>query len=256
MLRVDLSKVRPHARIGELVRSLRLRRGMSQFDLADAVGIDNSYLSRIESGERRPSPKILKKFAEVLHYSYDDLIVTSGILSEEFVRASGSAIEDPVDELRRMIEKIQGKGSDPALNGNSTNGHRREIPIFDTVPAGLMKESNVVETFAGVEKLVLSEDELGRDPRAFALIVRGDSMVDCGILDGDLVVVSPASKVEQGDVAVVRFDQLTTAVKKVFVEDERIILQSANSQYKPIVRAYPDEAEILGKVVLVRRRLF
>ena len=253
---MDLSKVRPHARIGELVRSLRLRRGMSQFDLADAVGIDNSYLSRIESGERRPSPKILKKFAEVLHYSYDDLIVTSGILSEEFIRASGSVLEDPVDELRRMIEKIQGRDSDPALTGATANGQSREIPIFDSIPAGLMKESNVVETYAGVEKLVLSEEELGRDPRAFALIVRGDSMIDCGILDGDLVVVSPAAKVGQGDVAVVRFDHLTTAVKKVFIEDQRIILQSANSQYKPIVRAYPDEAEILGKVVLVRRRLF
>jgi SOS-response transcriptional repressor LexA len=257
MLRVDLSKVRPHARVGELVRSLRLRRGMSQFDLADVVGIDNSYLSRIESGERRPSPKILKKFAEVLHYSYDDLIVTSGILSAEFVRASGSALEDPVDELRRMIEKIQGRDADPAFaDGHIGNGALRELPIYDTVPAGLMKESNVVETYAGVEKLVLTADELGRDPRAFALIVRGDSMVDAGILDGDIVVVSPATPVGVGDIAVVRFDGLTTAVKKVFIEGDRIILQSANSQYKPIVRAYPDEAEILGKVVLVRRRMF
>jgi SOS-response transcriptional repressor LexA len=81
-------------------------------------------------------------------------------------------------------------------------------------------------------------------------------MVEAGILDGDIVVVSPATPVGLGDVAVVRFDRLTTSVKKVYVEGDRIILQSANSRYMPIVRAYPDEAEILGKVVLVRRRLF
>jgi transcriptional regulator with XRE-family HTH domain len=242
MLRLNLDKVRPHTQIGELVRSLRLRRGMSQFELAEAVRIDNSYLSRIESGERRPSPKILKRFAEALHYSYDDLVVTSGILSEEFVRASGSKIEDPVDELRRMIEKIQTRDNrDPSvLGGQELSGRTREIPIYDTVPAGLLKESNVVEAYAGVEKLVL----------------RGDSMIDAGILDGDIVVVSPATPVGVGDVAVVRFDRLTTAVKKVYVEGDQIILQSANSRYKPIVKAYPDEAEILGKVVLVRRRMF
>jgi SOS-response transcriptional repressor LexA len=256
MLRVDLSKVRPHARVGELVRSLRLRRGLSQFDLADAVGIDNSYLSRIESGERRPSPKILMKFAEVLQHSYDDLIVTSGILSAEFVRASGPAREDAMDELRQMIEKIQGRNGDPALSGGEQAGAERELPIYDSIPAGLMKDSNVVETYAGVEKLILSADEVGHDPRAYALIVKGESMTEAGILDGDIVVISPAAPVKNGDIAAVRFDGQTTALKKLFIEGDHIILQSANSQYKPIVRAYPTEAEVLGKVVLVRRRLF
>jgi repressor LexA len=258
LLQIDLHKVRPHAQIGELLRSLRLRRGMSQFELADAVRIDNSYLSRIENGERRPSPKVLKRFAQVLHYPYDDLIVTSGILSAEFIRTSGAASEDPVDELKEMIRKIEQRDrrDSGAAGGRPPSEAVREVPIFDSVPAGLLKDSNVVEAYAGVEKLVLTEEELGRDLNAFALTVRGDSMVDAGILDGDIVVVSPATPVGTGDVAVVRFDREATALKKVYVEGDRIILQSANSQYKPLVRAYPAEAEILGKVVLVRRRLF
>jgi SOS-response transcriptional repressor LexA len=81
-------------------------------------------------------------------------------------------------------------------------------------------------------------------------------MVEAGILDGDIVIVSPATPVGPGDIAVVRFDRSTTTVKKVYVEGDTIILQSANSHYKPIVKAYPAEAEILGKVILVRRRLF
>ncbi|MDQ3023677.1 MAG: hypothetical protein M3R04_04710 [bacterium] len=162
------------------------------------------------------------------------------------------AIEQ-VDDLRRMIAKIEGRDASAA---GGRGGDIREIPIYDSVPAGIFKESNVVETHAGVEKLVLTEEELGRDPNAFALVVRGDSMVDAGILDGDIVVVSPATATGSGDVAVVRLDRETTAVKKVYIEGGHIILQSANSQYKPIVKLYPAEAEILGKVVLVRRKLF
>ena len=88
MPKVTSNEGKPFAEIGTLLRNLRLRRGLSQFELASAAGINNSYLSRIENGERRPSPKILKRFAEILDYPYDELVVTSGILSEEFVRST------------------------------------------------------------------------------------------------------------------------------------------------------------------------
>lgn len=65
MPRIANVEGKPYAEIGTLLRNLRLRRGLSQFDLASASGINNSYLSRIENGERRPSPKILKKFSEI-----------------------------------------------------------------------------------------------------------------------------------------------------------------------------------------------
>ena len=62
MPKVTSNEGKPYAEIGTLLRNLRLRRGLSQFELASAAGINNSYLSRIENGERRPSPKILKRF--------------------------------------------------------------------------------------------------------------------------------------------------------------------------------------------------
>jgi SOS-response transcriptional repressor LexA len=246
---------KPYAEIGTLLRNLRLRRGLSQFDLATAVGINNSYLSRIENGERRPSPKILKKFADALRYSYDELVVTSGILTEDFVRSTGTNGADGItQQLQERINHIQ--------NGNGHhNGYaaaaeyRQAVPVYDTVPAGITKEATVVETHADVHKLVLSEDELASDPRAFALVVKGDSMVEAGIFDGDIVVVSPTRALRSGDIGVVQVGGSATTVKRIYLEGERVILQAANWQYKPQVLAYPEEVEILGKVILVRRKL-
>ncbi|MCC7479717.1 helix-turn-helix domain-containing protein [bacterium] len=266
MPKITSNEGKEFAEIGNLVRNLRLRRGLSQSDLAHAAGINNSYLSRIENGERRPSPKILRRFSEILHYPYDDLVVKSGILSEDFVRqtpgrqglqdgtpassnGTGQA-EDTSSVLRQLISSIQtGSGITSAALA------KRGIPVLDSVTAGLLKEANVVEAHSDVPKLVLSEDELGFDQRAFALVVQGDSMVEAGILDGDIVVVSPNTQVNSGDIAVVLVNGSSTTCKKVYVESGRVILQPANSHYRPQVLSYPEEVEILGKVILVRRKL-
>ncbi|MCB1218315.1 helix-turn-helix domain-containing protein [bacterium] len=259
MPKITSNEGKPYAEIGTLLRNLRLRRGMSQFDLADASGINNSYLSRIENGERRPSPKILKRFSEILQFPYDELVVTSGILSEDFVKSTPSETSggDPTTQaLQQLISGIQGKPA--GSNGSSAAmaaAPRRAMPVYDTVPAGLLKDANVIEAHADIEKLVLSEDEMMYDPKSFGLIVQGDSMLEAGILDGDTLIVSPATQVSNGDIAVVQVNRRQTTVKKVYFENESVILQPANSNYRPQVLKYPDEVEILGKVVLVRRKL-
>jgi SOS-response transcriptional repressor LexA len=257
MPKIANSKGREFAEIGTLLRNLRLRRGMSQFDLASAVGINNSYLSRIENGERRPSPKVLRKFSEALSYPYEELVVTSGILTADFVRSTPpeppKRAEPSQDMLRQFISSMQGQQGYGMVPVHV--GQKRSIPVFDSVPAGFLREANVVEAYADMEKLVLSEDELGYDARAFALIVSGDSMVEAGILDGDVLVVSPSTPVGPGDIGVVLVNKSTTTVKKIYIEADRVILQPANSHYKPQVLAYPDEVEVLGKVILVRRKL-
>lgn len=256
MPKVTSNEGKPYAEIGTLLRNLRLRRGMSQFELASAAGINNSYLSRIENGERRPSPKILKRFSEILDYPYDELVIKSGILSEEFVRSTPPSAQVAMDPrtqaLQDLIQNLQHRAGGGSVAGVGT---RRAIPQFDTVPAGLLKEANVVEAYEDVEKLVLSEEELGYDPQAFALIVQGDSMVEAGILDGDILIVSPNTQLGSGEIGVVQVNRRTTTVKKVYIEGSQVILQPANSRYKPQVLGYPEEVEILGKVVLVRRKL-
>lgn len=129
------------------------------------------------------------------------------------------------------------------------------LPLFDTVPAGLFKDSSVVLESDELPQLVVDAAEANHDARAFALVVLGDSMQDAGILDGDVLIVSPVTRVVSGDIAVIALNQTETTVKKVYIEEGRLVLQPANHRYRPQVVAYPDEAEIVGKVIGVRRRI-
>jgi repressor LexA len=86
-------------------------------------------------------------------------------------------------------------------------------------------------------------------PGDFVLRVRGDSMIDDGILDGDMVVVRKQDTARDGEIVVARIEDEAT-VKRIFREDGQIRLQPANDAYAPIV---VDEVHVLGKVVGVMR---
>jgi|GEM_PF-628064 len=253
----EKTREKPFDEIGKLVRNLRISKGYSQFDLAELLGVNNSYLSRIENGERRPSTKIMRKMGEALDFPYDELVVASGLLSPEFrerqALQSDKGVLRDIREIRTALARLV-----PPLTtltpGSPRAAHRRAIPLFDRVPAGLLDEANVVQAYDDIEKIVLAEDELNYDPKAFALVVKGDSMVEAGILDGDVLVVSPSSNVEDGDIAVVQVNRRETTVKIVYYQGDYLLLQPANCRYKAMLLKYPDEVEILGKVILVRRK--
>jgi repressor LexA len=81
---------------------------------------------------------------------------------------------------------------------------------------------------------------------AFALRVRGDSMIDDHICDGDLVIVKPQQQVEDGEIAVALLDDGSATLKRVFREGGRVRLQPANCAMQPI---YADGVRIQGRVV-------
>jgi len=89
----------------------------------------------------------------------------------------------------------------------------------------------------------------------FALKVKGTSMIDALINDGDTVLMQPVKIVENGQMAAVWLKaEKEVTLKKVYRETGRIRLQPANSQMKPIYTA-PDNVEIQGKVIAVIRQL-
>jgi len=248
---------KPFLEIGKLLRNLRISKGYSQFDLAERVGGNNSYLSRIENGERRPSTRIMRKMSEVLDFPYDELVVASGLLSPDFRERHFVGRETDIQKDIREIRAALSRLVPPATVGAPTSAaaaRRRGIPVFDRVPAGFLEDANVVQAYDDIEKIVLAEDELGYDAKAFALVVKGDSMIEVGILDGDVLIVSPATRVEDGDIAVVQVNRRETTVKIVYFEGDCLLLQPANSHFKAVLLKYPDEVEIMGKVILVRRK--
>ena len=85
----------------------------------------------------------------------------------------------------------------------------------------------------------------------YVLRIRGESMKDAGILEGDLVVVHPQETAKDGDVVVALLGEEAT-VKRFFKEADRIRLQPENAALEPI---YAEHVQILGKVVGVFREL-
>jgi repressor LexA len=105
------------------------------------------------------------------------------------------------------------------------------------------------------EALLLTSDIVPRQEDLFALRVRGDSMIDAMVNDGDLVVIKRQTTAQDGEMVAVRLiDSDETTLKHFFREAQRIRLQPANPFMKPLY-AHPSNVEIQGKVVAVIRRM-
>jgi repressor LexA len=123
------------------------------------------------------------------------------------------------------------------------------VPLVGDVAAGtgVLAEESVEEV------LPLPEDFTGTG-RLFALRVRGESMIEAGILDGDYVVVREQPDAEPGDTVVAGIPGEEATVKTYRRRGRKIVLVPANPTYDEIVLA-PEDVVIYGKVVTVLRRL-
>ena len=244
----------PPRRLCELIRKLRVSRGLSQSELARRIGSSSSYLCRIEAGERMPSPPMMLKMSRALGCEYGELLAASGVLeSDALPRRSGQpSIREEIEELKRVVSALVGYDAYLPRTDEAAVA-RRPIPVLDEIAAGLLPDEEAAIN-EDVRQLVLAEDELSYDPLAFALTVTGDSMVNAGILEGDILVVSPSTLVKSGDIAVVMVEE-AASVKTVYFEDDKVLLSPGNLRYHPALLKYPGEVQILGKVILLRRKL-
>lgn len=123
---------------------------------------------------------------------------------------------------------------------------RGQLPICGVIAAGtpLQVEND------NVEHLDLATDLC--PPDCYLLKVKGDSMIEDHILDGDWVVINPQAPVREGDVAVALVEGEMTTLKRIYIEtDGQYRLQPANATMAPI---YAKQVDIQGKVEAVLRR--
>ena len=118
----------------------------------------------------------------------------------------------------------------------------RHVPVIGTVTAGVP-----ILATQQIEEYVAISGVTGEN--LFALHVKGDSMVNAGILDGDIVIVNQTPVADNGEIVVALIDDEAT-VKRFFKEDEHIRLQPENDKYSPII---VDECSVLGKVITLIR---
>ncbi|HXG57487.1 MAG TPA: transcriptional repressor LexA [Thermoanaerobaculia bacterium] len=142
---------------------------------------------------------------------------------------------------KRGVELVDGASGSPA-----TAGGVRELPLFGYIAAGRpldVEPSN--ETITVPEHLTTRGEN-------YVLKVRGDSMIEDGILDGDLVIIAPREDAHNGEMVVANVAGEVT-LKRFYRERERIRLQPANSMMSPIYVSKGDVA-VQGVVVGLMRR--
>lgn len=140
-------------------------------------------------------------------------------------------------------------------------GRRREalsrVPLLGTIAAGKPIPVPTPDSWTTVpeEALQLTEELTQGKKNVYALKVKGNSMIDAFVDDGDVVLIEQTAKVENGEMAAVwlKMEQEVT-LKKVYREAGRIRLQPANKEMKPMYYQ-ADDIEIQGKVIGVLRKL-
>ena len=159
--------------------------------------------------------------------------------------------------IHEHIQGLKGKGY---LNKNNyqaraielvkdKNTRLIEIPIVGNIAAG--KPIEVIE-IADPETISLSQGEVPSSGKIFALRVQGDSMVEEGIFDGDIVVIREQNSADNGQTVVAIIDDNQATLKKIYREKNRFRLQPANQTLLPFYRT---EVEIRGIVVKIIRQL-
>ncbi len=143
------------------------------------------------------------------------------------------------------------------LNGGEDRQKVTYIPIVGTIAAGepIPVPASDTGNIIPIEGVEVSEDLTRGRRNIYALRVKGDSMVDALIKDGDIVLMDYVSSAEEGEmVAVWLKREQEVTLKKFFAEANHIRLEPANSQMKSIYTS-PDNVEIQGRVVAVIRRV-
>ena len=121
------------------------------------------------------------------------------------------------------------------------------LPVLGEIAAG-----QPIEAYEdGAESLEVPRSLQARDD-SYVLRVRGKSMIDALIDDGDYVVVQPQATARDGDIVVALLEDNGVTLKRFYREKDRIRLQPSNAEMEPI---YASEIQVQGKVVGVIRRL-
>ncbi len=121
------------------------------------------------------------------------------------------------------------------------------LPVVGEIAAG-----GPIEAYQDTTETMTVPDAVAPAGNAYVLRVRGDSMIDAHITDGDYVVIRPQESARNGDIVVAQVEENSVTLKRFFREKNRIRLQPANEQYPP---QFYDDVRIQGKLIGVIRRV-
>lgn len=183
-----------------------------------------------------------------------DILSGCGISSTSVVDYNLNILEK-VGYIRRQPEVSRGI---ELLGRSPAPGYRLQIPIIGQIAAGEPIPVPTPDTWditASAETMEVTEDLIRGREGVYALKVKGSSMVDALINDGDIILMQYVNVVENGEMAAIWLKaEKEVTLKKFYGELGRIRLQPANSQMQPIYTE-PDNIEIQGRVIAIIRQL-
>ena len=199
--------------------------------------------------------QFIRKFIDARGYPPTVRDIVSGCdISSTSVVAYNLARLETAGYIRRHAKISRGV---EFLTTKHSHQHIVSVPIIGEIAAGEpipFPHSETWDTIA-TEELEVTEDLTRGKQRVYALRVKGDSMIDALIKDGDIVLMEQVSNAENGDmVAVWLKAEKEVTLKRFFTETNLIRLEPANNQMHPIYTT-PDNVEVQGKVITVIRQL-
>jgi len=169
---------------------------------------------------------------------------TMAEIGRQFQMSSSASVHGILLALERegFIRRIPNVSRGIELVEQSHATEETEIPLLGIVAAG-----QPIEAILSHDTVPVPKDMQGHG-RTFALRVRGDSMIEENIQDGDIIIVASQKTAENGQVVVALMDGNYATVKKFYREPDFIRLEPANPQFKPIFVKTPERIQIQGVV--------
>ncbi len=198
-------------------------------------------------GEEHGFPPTIREIGQAVGIS------STSVVKYNLEQLEKKGLLERSNEISRGI-RLTGEGPTAARAG--TSRLLRVIPKLGVIAAGApIPAAGQQDNPFGDEVLTLTEDLVPDSGQLYALQVKGDSMIDALVYDGDWVIIQYQNTAQPRDMIVAWIkDRGETTLKYYYPEGEMVRLQPANPAYQPIpVRA--DQLEIQGKVVAVFRQL-
>lgn len=157
------------------------------------------------------------------------------------IESKGYIRRDPTKP--RAIEVLN-----KTIDSNIPRNKARYAPVIGKVTAGIP-----ITAVENIEEFIpLPSNNAGPDDNLFVLVVEGESMIEAGILDGDMVIVKQQNTAENGEIVVAMTEDDEATVKRFFKEKDHIRLQPENAMMEPLLLK---NITILGKVIGLYRHV-
>lgn len=190
------------AKFHERLKALRTNKGLSQAEFAQYIKVSKSSINMYERGEREPGLETLERIADYFNVDMDYLLGKSDVVNKAQFTISGISATNiiPFPEMHK-------------------------VPLIGAIACGapILAEEHI-EDYVDIPRHITAD---------FALVCKGDSMINARIFDGDIVYIRQQETVDNGQIAAVLIDGEAT-LKRVKIYDDHIVLEPENPHYRPL----------------------